>query len=117
MKHALGPVFSSCSPLYGYVVATVLPASPTQGLVLMLAYVVGLSGTLLLVALAGQRAVRRLRWTADPRGWLRRTVGVLLVIVGLAVLTGADKDLQTWLVEHNPIEGITLFDQRFIPDR
>jgi len=112
---ALGPVFSSCSPLYGYVVATVLPASPVEGLVLMLAYVVGLCGTLLLIALAGQRAVRRLRWTADPNGRLRRAVGVLLVVVGLAVATGVDRDVQTWLVEHNPLEGITLFDQRFIP--
>jgi cytochrome c biogenesis protein CcdA len=112
---ALGPVFSSCSPLYGYVVATVLPASPVEGLVLMTAYVVGLCGTLLLVALAGQRAVRRLRWTADPHGRLRRGVGVLLVVVGLAVATGVDRDVQTWLVEHNPLEGVTLFDQRFIP--
>ena len=53
---ALGPVFSSCSPLYGYLIVTVLPATPVKGLVLLISYVVGLVGALLLVALAGRRA-------------------------------------------------------------
>jgi cytochrome c-type biogenesis protein len=112
---ALGPVFSSCSPLYAYVVATVLPTSWPRGMVLLTAYVVGLAGTLLLVALLGQRAVRRLRAAADPHGWLRRVVGLLFVLVGLAVLTGTDRDLQTWLVQNGPLAGVWTFDQTFIP--
>ena len=112
---ALGPVFSSCSPLYAYVVATVLPTSLSSGLVLLTAYVIGLSGTLLAIALLGQRAVRRLRWTSDPHGWLRRSVGALFVLVGLAVLTGVDRDVQTWLVQHGPLTGVWTFDQVFIP--
>lgn len=114
---ALGPVFSSCSPTYAYVVATVLPASPAQGLLLLTVYVLGLCGTLLLVALVGQRAVRRLRWTTDPRGLLRRTAGVLLVLVGLAVATGLSRDVETWLVEHNPLDVLIDVDERFVPDR
>ena len=39
---ALGPVFSSCSPLYGYVIVTVLPTRFGWGLALLAAYVVGL---------------------------------------------------------------------------
>jgi cytochrome c-type biogenesis protein len=112
---ALGPVFSSCSPLYAYVVATVLPTSLSRGLVLLTAYVVGLSGTLLVVALLGQRAIRRLRWAANPHGWLRRLVGALFIVVGLAVLTGADRDVQAWLVQHGPLVGVWTFDQSFIP--
>ena len=69
---ALGPVFSSCSPLYAYVVVTVLPASLGEGLVLLGAYVVGLCATLLAIALLGQRLVRRLGWAADPHGWVQR---------------------------------------------
>jgi cytochrome c-type biogenesis protein len=112
---ALGPVFSSCSPLYAYVVATVLPTSPSRGMVLLTAYVLGLAGTLLLVALLGQRAIRRLRRTADPHGWLRRAVGLLFLLVGLAVVTGTDRDLQTWLVQNGPLAEIWTFDQTFIP--
>ncbi len=114
---ALGPVFSSCSPFYAYLIATLLPASALQGLVLLTAYVIGLSGTLLALSLLGQRLIRRLRWATDPHGWFRRTIGVLFIAVGLLVLTGADKDIQTWLVEHNPLEQVTVFDQTFIPER
>ena len=39
---ALGPVFTSCSPLFAYVIVTVLPAEPARGLALLGAYVVGL---------------------------------------------------------------------------
>lgn len=59
---ALGPVFSSCSPLYAYVVVIVLPAEFGYGLTLLMAYCIGLSGTLLAVALAGQGLVRRVGW-------------------------------------------------------
>ncbi|MGL5828036.1 MAG: cytochrome c biogenesis protein CcdA, partial [Angustibacter sp.] len=96
---ALGPVFSSCSPLYGYVVATVLPSSWARGIALLLAYVLGLAGTLLIVALLGQRAVRKLRWAANPQGWFRRVIALLFILVGLAIITGFDRDIQTWLIE------------------
>jgi cytochrome c-type biogenesis protein len=111
---ALGPVFSSCSPLYGYLVVTMLPAEPGYGLALLLAYVVGLCATLLLVALAGQRLIRRLRWAADPDGLFRRGIGVLLVAVGVLVLTGGDHALQAWVIEHSPVRPWEL-DSGFIP--
>jgi cytochrome c biogenesis protein CcdA len=114
---ALGPVFSSCSPTYAYVVATVLPASFGQGLVLLLAYVLGMCATLLVVAVAGQRLVRRLRWTGDPRGLLRRVAGALFVLVGIAVASGVDRNVQAWLVEHNPLEVLIVVDEGFVPGR
>lgn len=99
---ALGPVFTSCSPLYGVVIVTVLPAEPAYGLLLLLAYVAGLAGTLLAVSILGQRAVRRLRWAADPHGRFRRVLGAVFVVVGVLVLTGWMKDLETWLVANSP---------------
>ena len=35
---ALGPVFSSCSPTYALIVATILPVSFTQGLIYLITY-------------------------------------------------------------------------------
>jgi cytochrome c biogenesis protein CcdA len=112
---ALGPVFSSCSPLYAYLVVTLIPAEPLFGMTLLMAYVGGLCGTLLAVAVLGQRAVRRLRWAADPHGRFRRALGLLLVLVGVLVLTGADRSLQTWLLEHSPWRPWEL-DAGFVPD-
>jgi len=111
---ALGPVFTSCSPLYGYVIVTVLPASFGQGIGLLIAYVVGLCGTLLIIALLGQRAIGAARWAADPHGWFRRGLGWIFVFVGIAIIAGWDKDLQTWVIENSPIRPWEL-DSEFIP--
>jgi cytochrome c biogenesis protein CcdA len=112
---ALGPVFSSCSPLYAYVVVTVLPAEFAYGMLLLAAYVVGLCGTLLVVALLGQKFVRRMGWAADPHGWFRRVIGVLFILVGIFIFTGADKELQAWIIENSPIRPWEL-DSGFIPE-
>ncbi|MCU0279015.1 MAG: hypothetical protein MUF33_07490 [Candidatus Nanopelagicales bacterium] len=112
---ALGPVFSSCSPLYAYVVVTVLPAQFGYGMLLLAAYVVGLCGTLLVVALLGQKFVRRMGWAADPHGWFRKVIGIAFILVGIFVLTGADKDLQAWIIQNSPVRPWEL-DSGFIPE-
>ena len=96
---ALGPVFSACSPLYGYVVVTVLPAEPLFGVALLGTYLVGLCGTLLAIALVGRRLIARLGWAADSQGWLRRSLGLVFVMVGIAVVLGWDRSFQAWLLE------------------
>lgn len=111
---ALGPVFTSCSPLYGYVLVTVLPAEPVRGLTLLATYVVGLCGTLLAVALAGQRLIGRLGWAADAHSPFRRILGVVFVLVGVLVVLGLDRDLQAWIIENSPIRPWEL-DRGFIP--
>lgn len=111
---ALGPVFTSCSPLYGYVIVTVLPADVSSGLLLLLAYVIGLCGTLLAISLLGQRAVRSAHWAADPNGWFRRGLGALFIVIGVLVLTGWMKDVETWLILHSPVQPWNL-DKGFIP--
>ncbi len=111
---ALGPVFTSCSPLYAYVIVTVLPASFAEGLLLLVAYAVGLCGALLVVALLGQRAIGTARWVADPHGPFRRGLGLVFVLVAVVIIAGWDKDLQTWILDHSPIRPWDL-DANFIP--
>ncbi|GAA1855254.1 cytochrome c biogenesis CcdA family protein [Microbacterium koreense] len=106
---ALGPVFSSCSPTYALIVATVLPVSFAEGVVYVIAYAVGLGGMLLAIALLGRTVVRKMGWLADPEGWFRRTIGILFVLVGIAVIIGFDKQLQTWILDsglYDPIERL-----------
>jgi cytochrome c-type biogenesis protein len=111
---ALGPVFTSCSPLYAYVIVTVLPASLAEGLVLLLAYAVGLCVTLLAVALLGQRVIGTAQWVADPHGPFRRGLGVVFMLVAVVVIAGWDKDLQAWILEYSPVRPWEL-DADFIP--
>ena len=105
---ALGPTFSSCSPMYALILATVLPVSFAEGVLYIVAYAIGLAVTLLLVAYLGQAFARKLGWLSNPRGWLRRTVGILLIVVGLAVIFGLDKQFQAFWLEqgwYDPIEN------------
>lgn len=102
---ALGPIFNSCSPTYALIVAVVLPASLATGLVYLIAYSFGLAFTLLLIALIGSKVTRNLGWVANPHGWFRKTIGILFILVGLAVLTGFDKQFQTYALEHGWYSG------------
>ncbi len=92
---ALGPVFSSCSPTYFLILATVLPRSLGAGIGDLLAYAIGLSGALLVVAFAGQKLMTRLGAASDPKGWLKRGVGILFVIIGVAIAFGLDRKIET----------------------
>ncbi|HVX90416.1 MAG TPA: cytochrome c biogenesis protein DipZ [Candidatus Paceibacterota bacterium] len=85
---ALGPVFSTCSPTYFIVLATVLPASLALGVADMLAYVIGLCAFLFLIAIAGQKLVGNLATAADPNAWWRKALGILLILTGLLIVTG-----------------------------
>ena len=50
----------------------------------------------------------------NPHGWFRRGLGILFIFVGIAVIAGWDKDLQTWVIENSPIRPWEL-DSEFIP--
>lgn len=109
---SLGPVFNSCSPTYALIVAGVLPASFIQGMTYLTAYALGLAGTLLLVAYAGQGIVTKLKWLSDPKGWFRRLVGIAFIIVGLMVLFGFDKRFQSFVLEQGWYDPIANLEQR-----
>jgi cytochrome c-type biogenesis protein len=107
---ALGPVFSTCSPTYFVVVGVVLPANFAQGILYLLAFVAGLSLVLLLVAFLGQKVVDRLGGAADPKGYVKRGVGLLLVLVGVLIMFGLDKQIETVLLDAG-ILNFTQFEQ------
>lgn len=88
---ALGPVFSSCSPVYAFILASVLPSAPAYGLVLLLAYVVGLATGVLGLAVGGLHLVRRLGWAINPHGWVRRVAAAGLVLTAFLVGSGLQR--------------------------
>ncbi len=92
---ALGPVFTTCSPTFFVILATVLPQSFAKGIIDLLAYVLGLAIALLLISWVGQKLVNRLEWAADPNGLFRKVLGVLFLLVALAIATGYDKTIES----------------------
>jgi cytochrome c-type biogenesis protein len=97
---SLGPVFSACSPTYAVIVAVILPATPADGVLYLLAYLVGLAAMMSVIVVGGRRAVRALGWGINPHGWFRRVLGVLFVLFGLIIATGLDKDVLSFVVEN-----------------
>lgn len=110
---ALGPIFSTCSPTYFVILASVLPASFALGTAYLLAYVVGLALILLFIALIGERFSQRLSGLADSHGWFKHTLGILFIILGLAIALGIEKQIETALV-NSGILDITKVEQKLL---
>ena len=111
---ALGPVFSSCSPTYAWVIATVLPESALRGVFYLAVYCLGVASSLLAIALLGRRLLQKIKWATNPGGWFQRAIAVLFILVGVFVATGWDKKVQTYLVDKDILNLIQL-EQKLVP--
>ncbi len=96
---ALGPVFTTCSPTYAVIIAIILPASFTLGIINLFAYTFGLSLILFIIAMGGQTVVRKFHFVANPNGWLKKSLGILLLITGFAIMSGLDKKLESAILD------------------
>ncbi len=108
---SLGPIFSSCSPTYFVILATVLPADLVLGTVYLLAYVTGLSAVLLLIVLFGSRVTTVLMGRVIAHAWVGKTIGVVFIVLGILILTGYVKQLETALVERGWYGGADIEQQ------
>lgn len=110
---ALGPIFSTCSPTYFLILASVLPASYFLGTLYIVAYVLGLAAVLLPLALLGDRLAQRLSGYADPKGWFKRGLGILFIVLGLLVATGVVKQIETAILNAGYFD-ITKVEQKLL---
>lgn len=110
---ALGPVFSTCSPTYFVILASVLPASFALGMVYLLVYVLGLSLVLLLIAILGERFASRLTNLSDPNGTFKKGLGLLFVLLGILVVLGLDKKLEAAILDSGYFD-ITKVEQKLL---
>ena len=110
---SLGPIFSACSPTYFVILATVLPVSLPLGILYLLTFSLGLALSLVFVALVGQKIVNRLGIVSDPRGWFKRTMGVIFIIVAIGIVSGYDKKLQISLLDAGFLD-VTKIEQKLL---
>ena len=98
---SLGLLYVPCA---GPVLAAVLTVQASQPLsadriAIGLAYAAGTAGGVLLVLLAGRRALAGLRARA---GRLQQALGVVMIVVAVLALTGADTRFQSAVADHLP---------------
>ncbi len=113
---SLGPIFSACSPTYFLILATVLPAQPFLGFLYLCVYAFGLCMALLIVSILGKKVMIKLSLVSDSRGWFKRILGGIFILVSLGILTGYDKKLQTSLLDVGFFD-VTKLEQRFLDSR
>lgn len=97
---ALGPVFTTCSPTFGYVLGTVIGVEGNflLGVTNILAYVLGLGFIMLLIAVFGSTLVRKLNWAANPNGIFKKVLAVLFILVGVGLVFRLDKAIEEFIV-------------------
>jgi len=101
---ALGPVFASCSPTYAFILASVLPHSFVSGLIYLITYSLGLVLALLAVSLVGKKFISRFSWAVDTHSLFRRIIGIVFVLIGIAIITGSEIRIETWVANHLPFD-------------
>ena len=110
---ALGPVFNSCSPTYALIVAVILPVSFVTGVGYLIAYSLGLGLVLLLISIFGGVLVSRLKWASNPNGVFQKVIGILFIVVGLSVILGLDKQVQTFVLDRGWYDPIMKLEETF----
>lgn len=111
----LGLVWAPCvGPTLG--AASILAAQGRDlGLVTatMLVFAVGAATPLVLIGLASRQALARLRARMIQAGSTgKRVLGALLLLIGLTIVTGVDRQVETWLVQASP-DWLTALTTRF----
>lgn len=103
---ALGPVFSTCSPTYAYLLATVFPVSLLAGTGYILVYALWLSVMLLLITLGWRAIIKRL-WFFSREQWIfRKGIGIILVLIGTIIMLWVDKKIEAWVLERFDISAV-----------
>lgn len=112
---SLGPVFSTCSPTFAVLLASILPSNFIDGVINIAVFVVGMMIPFILIGLGGQKIIAKFRIMANPEGWFRRTLGILLLIVGLMVATGFQKKIEQAIIEAGYL-GPVEFEQSYLEE-
>lgn len=110
---ALGPVFTTCSPTYLIILTLILPQSFFSGLIYLVAFVLGLVLVMLAVAYLGKGVMRFLIKASDPKGIVKRVFGVLFILLGVALMTGFDKKIETFFIDQG-WSGLVNFEQNLL---
>ncbi len=101
---ALGLVWSPCA---GPILATIATLAATQAVsfqvvLVTLAFVLGVSLPLFVLAVLGKRVLAKTRALAPYTKRIQQVFGLIMILAALAIYTGYDKTLQTKLLDTFP---------------
>jgi cytochrome c biogenesis protein CcdA len=110
---ALGPVFTTCSPTYLFIIATILPAGFLIGTFYLMGFTLGLALSLTIIAYFGQTLVSKIAKRMGTAGTIKKIFAIIIILVGLAIMTGTDKKIETFIL-NSGYEATIAFEERLI---
>lgn len=113
MGMSLGPLVSSCSPTFLLVLAVILPANYIIGLINIIVFALGLGLVVLLISIFGQNILKSLKWMVDNNSWGRKWIAGILIFVGLLIITGLDREIDSILIDYG-IPTTTQFETNLL---
>ena len=110
---SLGPIFTTCSPTYTLIIATILPLSLITGTISIILYALGLWFAVGMVAVFGKTLIKKLNIISDGDGRFKKVLWIVIVITGIAIITGFDKKIETSIIDAGRF-GITSLEQNLV---
>ncbi len=107
---SLGLVWTPCAgPILGTIITlAVQTKDPILTGALFGAYALGAGIPMLGIAYGGQSVLARLRAMGAKSHLVNRMLGVLVLLTALAIATGFDRDVTTWLLQYLPAPSTVL---------
>jgi len=105
---SLGIVWIPCvGPILGSVLAFVAASSAGSGslvhaTILLIVYSIGVSIPMLIIAYSGKKYSGRISWFVKRGAFFKKLSGLVLILVGIMLLFGIDKYIETILLPYFP---------------
>lgn len=105
---SLGLVWSPCAgPILGTILTLAARTSDyVTTALLFFAYAIGAGVPMLAIAYGSNRLQAKFRSVGRLQPVLNKIFGALVILTAVAILTGYDQVVQTWLVERFPVDSI-----------
>lgn len=95
---ALGPIFSSCSPTYSYILISILPKGTFVGLVNICAYIFGFVLIIALISIFSKNVLTKLKILIFGSKLYSQILGLTFIIIGILVSSGFDKNIEAYMI-------------------
>lgn len=107
---SLGLVWTPCAgPVLGSILTLIATKQNiAQAAALLFAYALGAGLPMLAIAYGGQAITQRVKTLSSHTEIIQRVFGCVIIILAIALFTGADRTAQTWLIEHAPWAFVNL---------
>jgi cytochrome c biogenesis protein CcdA len=95
---SLWPIFTTCSPTYSLIIATILPLSLGVGSISIVLYAVWLWFALWLISIFGRTLIKKLRIFSDNDSRFKKGLAILIILVWVAIITSFDKYVESMII-------------------